>query len=146
MPKRTWTFYEKKYGLPRDAWTEQQLREIVKDCLGEPQRRGRPKSKHRLDSARVNYEALAFQVSERIKRGRQAGEKITIKDAVEAEMLDSVRLRNAPLIDQAQLLDGEAKSQVLREIVGEHKVAINLQTAYTEVRKILSHCKDKADF
>lgn len=91
-----------------------------------PNKRGRPPSATSLASAAVNYQALAWQVKEQIDRASQEGRKLKIKDAVRAEMEKSVSWnRENGLTD---------KSRTTRYGL----VNTKLQTAYTEVRKILS--------
>jgi hypothetical protein len=68
----------------------------LSDILDPKQRseKGRPRSATSLASATVNYQALAWQVKQRIDTETQAGRKLKIKDAVRAEMLASVKWNN----------------------------------------------------
>jgi hypothetical protein len=81
--------------------------------------RGRPPSASRLDSARVNYQALAWQVKQQIDNAKAEGKKIKIRDAVEREMRASAAALCAPY----------------------SRVEAKFETAYAEVRKILKEWK-----
>jgi hypothetical protein len=86
-----------------------------------PKKRGRPLSATALASATVNYQALAWQVKQRIEVAEQQGRKLKITDAVRAEMQASVKWRNEHgLPTRANRVDSK------------------FRTAYTEVRKLLS--------
>jgi hypothetical protein len=80
--------------------------------------RGRPPSASRLDSARVNYQALAWQVKQKIDNAKAEGKKIKIRDAVKREMMASAESLGRPDL-----------------------VRVKLPTTYTEVRKILKEWK-----
>ena len=92
-----------------------------------PKKRGRPPSATSLASAAVNYQALAWQVKQRIESAQQEGRKLKIKDAVTAEMLASQERNNQ---------NGRP--------AGDGLVNSKIQTTYIEVRKIISKWK-KAD-
>lgn len=91
---------------------------------------GRPKSANLLSSAHTNYQALAWQVLQRIESTKQENIKLTINEAVEEEMLASVRRRNE---------DGypDKNGNQIREGL----VRTKIPTAYTEVRKIIKSWK-----
>ncbi|MGH8522741.1 MAG: hypothetical protein ACREXY_00495 [Gammaproteobacteria bacterium] len=94
----------------------------------DPKPRGRPKSATALSSAATNYEALAWQVFERVRVTKEVGKRITIKAAVRVEMLEAIRSRNdEPARQGAPLREGLVETKV--------------KTAYTEVRKILRRWK-----
>lgn len=83
-------------------------------------KRGRPPSATALASSAVNYEALAWQVKQRIEAAKHEGRKLKIKDAVREEMYASVDWVNAHVTPMRK-----------------SRVNDKLTTAYTEVRKIL---------
>lgn len=83
-------------------------------------KRGRPTSATSLASSAINYEALAWQVKQRIERAAQDGQKLKIKDAVIEEMRASVEWVNAH--------EGPMRGS---------RINAKFATAYTEVRKIL---------
>lgn len=91
---------------------------------------GRPKNANLLSSAQTNYQALAWQVLQRIESAKQENRKLTIKKAVEEEMLASVRQRNE---------DGHLGKNGNR--IRDGLVKTKLPTAYTEVRKIIKSWK-----
>lgn len=87
-------------------------------------KRGRPPSTNSLGSKAANYQALAWQVSQRIESAKQQGKKLPIKKAVEEEMLLSVKHRNDIGVPTNKYL-----------------IETRSSTAYTEVRKILAEWK-----
>ncbi len=89
-----------------------------------PKKRGRPRSATQLTSAKVNYQALAWQVKRLIDDAAAQGRKIKIKDAVRKVMLDSIALRNAN------------KRPTLQNLVN-----VKIKTHYDETRKILARWK-----
>ncbi len=98
-----------------------------------PRKRGRPPSAKSLASAAVNYQALAWQVKQRIDNAAQEGRKLKMKDAVKEEMEQSVKERNNNMLTEY----GEDNIPTRQGIVRK-----KLSTAYTEVRKILRGWKE----
>ena len=125
--------YEGKLGLPQAKWTKTHWREFALDLAqsidsakAKPKpSRGRPRTAASLSSAKVNYQALAWQVKQQIDFEAQAGRKLKTKDIVKAEMLASVKWSNE---------QGEKGKTPIRNGL----VPAKLDTAYTEVRKILA--------
>ena len=89
-----------------------------------PKKRGRPPSATSLASAAVNYQALAWQVKQRIESAQQKGQKLKITNVVIEEMLASQERNNQ---------NGRP--------AGDGPVISKIKTTYIEVRKILSKWK-----
>ena len=89
-----------------------------------PPRKGRPLSATSLASAAVNYQALAWQVKQRIESAQQEGRKLKIMEALIEEMLASMNW-----------------NEQNRHPADESVFDVRLPTTYIEVRKILSKWK-----
>ncbi len=70
------TEFENKFGKNRNQWTKAQWRAVAESLAGQiavPAKRGRPKKPEgqqlSLDSALVNYQALAWQVQQAMTNG-----------------------------------------------------------------------------
>ena len=124
------TKFEKEFGKNRNQWTKAQWRAVAESLAGQisvPAKRGRPKKQEGqplpLDSALVNYQALAWQVQEAMTNGDYK----QIKQAVKALMNESWEANRVttPGYDKRQgIIDSK------------------LETTYTEVRKILAALKN----
>ena len=121
------TEFEEKFSKPQSKWTLAQWRSVALDLAARidlkpsptATKRGRPSSAVAANSAAVNYEALAWQVNQRIQEHAAAEKVLGIKAAVKQIMLES------------------AASNVYRP----QRVEGKLGTTYTEVRKIISKWK-----
>ena len=123
--------YQTEFGQPKENWTLEQWRKVATELAeivdAHPMEkrsgnaRGRPSSRGSPMSAAQNYAALAFWVEQRIQHVHADGKKITIKEAVRQEILAAIKRRN-----------DSGKS------TREGHVDRLLDTAYTEVRKILA--------
>ncbi len=127
--------YEDRFGAPIEMWDEAQMKEALIELLPPHKNRGRPASVHKLDSQKTNLRALAFWAMERKKRAAESGTKLTLKAAVEQEMLASIEARNSELDEinarppLAAVTTGKARS------IRAHHVRSKLSNAYTEVLK-----------
>jgi hypothetical protein len=124
---------EARLGLLRDQWNLEQWRVAAESFAQKidgppPKPRGRPKldPEQRYGSMAVNYQALAWQVKCRMDEVSEAGKKPTIKDLVRDEMHKAWVQRQH---DGAEMLNIKP--------VRERLIEVKLQTAYTEVRKLL---------
>jgi hypothetical protein len=126
------TEFEKQFAKNRKDWTKAQWKSVAMTLSGVPTLvapRGRPKQlcsgeqKPAL-SASANYQALASQVSQRMK---QTG-NTKIKETVREIMTESLKSNR-----------DEVKGYDKRESLVEK----HLNTAYTAVRKLLRQWADK---
>ena len=126
--------YASRFGGDVDKWDADQWRTVATelaqriDLLEAPStsKRGRPLSAGRIRSENTNYEALAWQVRQRMSEG----EFKQINQAVKAIMLESWQHHkdSTPGYDKRQGI-----------------VESKLKTTYTEVRKILKVWEAKAE-
>ena len=115
--------YTPRFGIDFDKWTIEQWRTVATDLaqridlleVSKVSVRGRPKSAGSITSAHTNYQALAWQAKELVEASLTAGKKLEIKTAVENIMRESAGKNN----------------------YAGFRVDAKLETAYTEVRKIL---------
>jgi hypothetical protein len=115
--------YAFRFGVAVEAWSIEQWRTVATelasrlDAVAIPNapQRGRPRTANSFSSARTNYQALAWQVKERIDAAAVMGNSLEIRATVEQIMRESA-----------------AKSSLR-----SGRVAAKLETAYTEVRKLL---------
>ncbi|CBJ38916.1 protein of unknown function [Ralstonia solanacearum CMR15] len=140
-----------RFGRSQSAWTREQWKQAAIELASRldgsdltPAKRGRPRhgdAGHVIDkngkvtvSQRSNYAALAWQVEQRMEQADADGRPLTIKEAVHAELVETIRRHNAAPADQRGERNDELRESRANEM---------LETAYTEVRKLLRKWREK---
>ena len=141
--------FNQVFGRPRSSWTKAQWEQVAIELAAridistsKTSLRGRPR--HNADTttnglikdgqgkwvvpAQQNYQSLANQVKDRLQKSRANGQSMTIKQAVLVELKEAIRRHNTAKPEQR----GERNSELRESRANEM-----LETAYTEVRKIL---------
>jgi len=142
--------FQQLFGRPSSTWTKEQWRQAAIELASRldhakpmPAKRGRPRhddARYVLDkngqvtvSQKSNYAALAWQVEQRMEQAAADGRPLTMKKAVHEELVEAVRRHNAAPADRRGRRSGE---------IGEHRANAMLETAYTEVRKLLKKWRE----
>ncbi|WP_333980376.1 hypothetical protein [Burkholderia orbicola] len=140
-----------RFERPQSAWTKEQWKQVAIELASRldqtkrtPVKRGRPrhddssyviaKNGEVTVSQRSNDASLAWQVRQRMKQAEAVGRPIKIKEAVREELVAAIRRHNAASPDQR---GGR------RGVIREHRAEEMLETAYTQVRKLLKKWRDE---
>lgn len=145
--------FAKQFGRPQSAWTREQWKEVAIELASRldsnvqpPAKRGRPshdkgafvqgKNGEVTISQKANYAALAWQVQQRMQNAEANGRPLTMKEAVLEELHHAIRRHNATPAEQRGQRSGELRESRANEM---------LETAYTEVRKLLRKTLKKSE-
>jgi hypothetical protein len=140
-----------RFGRPQSAWTKAQWKQAAIELASRldrtdrtPAKRGRPrhddaafvmgKDGKVTVSQKSNYAALAWQVKQRMEQADADGRPLAMKEAVREELVEAIRRHNAAPPDKRGERNGELR---------ESRANAMLETAYTEVRKLLKKWREE---
>jgi hypothetical protein len=126
--------FAEKFERQQSAWTKEQWKQVAIELASrldhvkmKRAKRGRPRH-NGATPAEKNYAALAWQVQQRREQAQAAGQRLTIREAVRVEIMETIRRENNKAIER-----GDSDS-----VIRESRAVDMLDTAYTAVRKLLS--------